>query len=284
MFENPSSKRNKAEANSSKKGNLGARFEGGRGKADLEAIIRLRGLYKVYRLGEEKLRALDGVDLDIYPGEFLCIVGRSGSGKSTLLNMMAGLEKPTRGAVQIAGERLEKMSEAQLVRFRLEHVGFIFQQFNLFASMNALENVTMPLLYRGVPPKARKTMALEALKTLGLLSHKGHKPAQMSGGQQQRVGIARALVSRPEIVFADEPTGNLDSRTSDEILGIIQGAARESGSTLVMVTHDSSIAERADRVVRLLDGKVIEIIENKRDYEQKAEQNNGAEPKEELPA
>jgi putative ABC transport system ATP-binding protein len=249
----------------------------------LEAIIRLRGLFKIYRLGEEKLRALDGVDLDIYPGEFLCIVGRSGSGKSTLLNMMAGLEKPTRGIVEIAGERLEKMNEAQLVRFRLEHVGFIFQQFNLFPSMNALENVTMPLLYRGVPPKVRKAKALEALKTLGLLSHRGHKPAQMSGGQQQRVGIARALVSKPEIVFADEPTGNLDSRTSDEILGIIQSAAKENGSTLVMVTHDPSIAERADKVVRLLDGKVIEITDNRLKNKEK-EENNGALPKEELPA
>ena len=251
----------------------------------LEPIIKLRNLVKVYHVGDEKLRALDGVNLDVYPGEFLCIVGRSGSGKSTLLNMLAGLEKPTRGAIQIAGERLDKMNESQLVRFRLQHVGFIFQQFNLFPSLTALENVTMPLVYRGVAPKVRKKKALAILKQLGLSTHVKHKPSQMSGGQQQRVGIARALVASPEIVFADEPTGNLDSRTSDEILGLIKEIARKNGATLIMVTHDNSIAERADRVVRLLDGKIIEIIDNRQNAQEQpqAPQNNQS-PKEELPA
>ena len=251
----------------------------------MEPIIKLRNLVKVYHVGDEKLRALDGVNLDVYPGEFLCIVGRSVSGKSTLLNMLAGLEKPTRGAIQIAGERLDKMNESQLVRFRLQHVGFIFQQFNLFPSLTALENVTMPLVYRGVAPKVRKKKALAILKQLGLSTHVKHKPSQMSGGQQQRVGIARALVASPEIVFADEPTGNLDSRTSDEILGLIKEIARKNGATLIMVTHDNSIAERADRVVRLLDGKIIEIIDNRQNAQEQpqAPQNNQS-PKEELPA
>lgn len=248
----------------------------------MEPIIKIRGLVKVYHVGEEKLRALDGVDLDVYPGEFLCIVGRSGSGKSTLLNMLAGLEKPTRGAIQIAGERLDKMNESQLVRFRLQHVGFIFQQFNLFPSMTALENVTMPLVYRGVPPRERSKRSAAMLRQLGLATHIRHKPSQLSGGQQQRVGIARALVASPEIVFADEPTGNLDSRTSDEILTLIRDVARKNNATLIMVTHDNSIAERADRTVRLLDGKVIEILDNRPGSGPSTNYNEN--PKEELPA
>lgn len=229
----------------------------------MEPIISIRGLKKIYRVGEEKVRALNGVDLDIYPGEFVCIIGRSGSGKSTLLNMMAGLEKPSRGSIVIAGEHLEKMSESQLVKFRLEHIGFIFQQFNLFPSMTALENVTMPLVYRGVGMKKRKTAAAAMLKELGLQKHINHKPSQMSGGQQQRVGIARALVANPEVIFADEPTGNLDSRTSEEILGLIQQISQRDGHTLVMVTHDPSVAAHADRVVNILDGLIVDIIDQR---------------------
>ena len=227
----------------------------------MEPIIRIRGLKKVYRVGEERVRALNGVDLDIYPGEFVCIIGRSGSGKSTLLNMMAGLEKPSRGSIVIAGEHLEKMNEKQLVDFRLRHIGFIFQQFNLFPSMTALENVTMPLVYRGVSVRKRKAAALKMLKDLGLSKHVNHKPSQMSGGQQQRVGIARALVSNPEVIFADEPTGNLDSRTSEEILSLIQAMAKRDNHTLVMVTHDPSVAAHADRVVNILDGLIVDIVD-----------------------
>ncbi len=227
----------------------------------MEPIIRIRGLKKVYRVGEERVRALNGVDLDIYPGEFVCIIGRSGSGKSTLLNMMAGLEKPSRGSIVIAGEHLEKMNEKQLVDFRLRHIGFIFQQFNLFPSMTALENVTMPLVYRGVSARKRKAAALKMLKDLGLSKHVNHKPSQMSGGQQQRVGIARALVSNPEVIFADEPTGNLDSRTSEEILSLIQSMAKRDNHTLVMVTHDPSVAAHADRVVNILDGLIVDIVD-----------------------
>mgnify|MGYP005781401993 FL=1 len=227
----------------------------------MEPIIRIRGLKKVYRVGEERVRALNGVDLDIYPGEFVCIIGRSGSGKSTLLNMMAGLEKPSRGSIVIAGEHLEKMNEKQLVDFRLRHIGFIFQQFNLFPSMTAVENVTMPLVYRGVSARKRKAAALKMLKDLGLSKHVNHKPSQMSGGQQQRVGIARALVSNPEVIFADEPTGNLDSRTSEEILSLIQAMAKRDNHTLVMVTHDPSVAAHADRVVNILDGLIVDIVD-----------------------
>lgn len=222
----------------------------------MEPIISIRGLKKIYRVGEEKVRALNGVDLDIYPGEFVCIIGRSGSGKSTLLNMMAGLEKPSRGSIVIANEHLEKMSESQLVKFRLEHIGFIFQQFNLFPSMTALENVTMPLVYRGVNVKKRKTASAAMLKELGLQKHMNHKPSQMSGGQQQRVGIARALVSNPEVIFADEPTGNLDSRNSQEIVDLLKLSNRKYGQTLVVITHDENIALQAHRIIAIEDGHI----------------------------
>lgn len=226
----------------------------------MEPIIRIRGLKKVYRVGEERVRALNGVDLDIYPGEFVCIIGRSGSGKSTLLNMMAGLEKPSRGSIVIAGEHLEKMNEKQLVDFRLRHIGFIFQQFNLFPSMTAVENVTMPLVYRGVSARKRKAAALKMLKDLGLSKHVNHRPSQMSGGQQQRVGIARAFVSSPKVIFADEPTGNLDSRTSKQVLYRMLEMSKNSGVTFVMVTHEPDLAECADRIVTILDGKVCSNV------------------------
>ena len=227
----------------------------------MEPIIRISGLKKIYRVGEERVRALDGIDLSIYPGEFVCIIGRSGSGKSTLLNMMAGLEKPTRGSIVIAGEHLEKMNERQLVDFRLRHIGFIFQQFNLFPAMTALENVTMPLVYRGVSARKRRPAARKMLCDLGLQKHLNHKPSQMSGGQQQRVGIARALVANPDVIFADEPTGNLDSRTSEEILSLIQAMVKRDHHTLVMVTHDPSVAAHADRVVNILDGRIVDIVD-----------------------
>ena len=227
----------------------------------MEPIIRIQNLKKTYRVGEERVRALNGIDLDIYPGEFVCIIGRSGSGKSTLLNMMAGLEKPTRGSIVIAGEHLEKMNEKQLVDFRLRQIGFIFQQFNLFPAMTALENVTMPLVYRGVSARKRRPAARKMLCDLGLQKHLNHKPSQMSGGQQQRVGIARALAVNPDVIFADEPTGTLDSRTSEEILSLIQAMVKRDHHTLVMVTHDPSVAAHADRVVNILDGRIVDIVD-----------------------
>ncbi len=224
--------------------------------------ISLSQVTKVYTIGTEKLRALDGVTLDIFPGEFTCIIGRSGSGKSTLLNMMAGLEKPTRGSIRIAGKQIERMNEGQLVQFRLNNVGFVFQSFNLFAMHTALDNVAMPLMYKGVNRTVRTARAKKMLTAVGLKTHMKHKPTQMSGGQQQRVGIARALVTQPKILFADEPTGNLDFNTSREILRLIREICHEKNTTLIMVTHDPEMAQYADRVIRLLDGKVIENYVN----------------------
>lgn len=227
-----------------------------------EPIIRLTDVVKVYTVGQTRLRALDGVSLDIYPGEFCCIIGRSGSGKSTMLNMIAGLEKPTHGQIRVAGKQIERMNEKKLVEFRLRHVGFVFQSFNLFAMHTALDNVAMPLMYKGVDKMRRQRRARKMLEAVGLKSHMYHKPTQMSGGQQQRVGIARALVGRPQILFADEPTGNLDLKTSREVLRLIRQICRETGTTLIMVTHDPEMAQYADRVVKLLDGKILENTVN----------------------
>ena len=221
-------------------------------------VISLEGVTKVYEIGQTRLRALDGVSLNVYPGEFALIVGRSGSGKSTLLNMLAGLERPTKGRIRIAGKQIERLPENKLVAFRLKNIGFVFQSFNLFAAHTALDNVAMPLMYKGVGKTKRTRMAREMLRAVGLLSHADHMPSQMSGGQQQRVGIARALVTQPRILFADEPTGNLDFNTSREILRLIRNICRQRGATLIMVTHDPEIACYADRVITLLDGKVIE--------------------------
>lgn len=224
-----------------------------------KTVISVKDLYKIYRVGENRVRALNGVSFTIEKGEFCAIVGTSGSGKSTLLNMLAGLEKPTKGEIVIAGEHMETKNENQLVKFRREHIGFIFQSFNLLPSMNALENVAMPLTFQGMPKEKRIKKADEVLELVGLSKHKKHKPMQMSGGQQQRVGIARALVVQPEIIFADEPTGNLDSRTSAEVMALIKKIIREKNQTLVMVTHDDHLAQFADRIFRISDGKIISI-------------------------
>ncbi len=232
-----------------------------------QPIISLSAVSKVYTIGSTKLRALDEVSLDIFPGEFACIVGRSGSGKSTLLNMIAGLEKPTKGQIRVAGKQIDRLNEGKLVQFRLDNVGFVFQQFNLFATHTALDNVAMPLMYKGMARDARLRQARKMLDLVGLSTHMAHMPGQMSGGQQQRVGIARSLVTKPKILFADEPTGNLDLKTSREILRLIRAVCRERGTTLIMVTHDAEIAQYADRMVRLLDGRVIEnaVHENPKD-------------------
>lgn len=233
-----------------------------------EPVIQVKNLYKIYRVGENKVRALNGVDLTIYRGEFCSIVGTSGSGKSTMLNMLAGLEKPTKGEIVIAGQHLEKMNENQLVKFRREHVGFIFQSFNLLGTMDAVENVALPLMFRGVPKKERMEKADKMLDLVGLSKHKDHRPNEMSGGQQQRVGVARALVLDPEIIFADEPTGNLDSNTSAEVMRLMQKVVRERNQTLVMVTHDNHLASFADRIFHIIDGKIVKIEDNRNKSEQ----------------
>ncbi len=228
-----------------------------------EPVIFVKDLYKIYRVGETKVRALNGVDFTIDRGNFCSIVGTSGSGKSTLLNMMAGLEKPTKGEIIIAGEHMERKTENQLVAFRREHIGFIFQSFNLLGTMNAIENVALPLTFQGMDKKSRNRKAEDMLDLVGLTKHKKHRPNQMSGGQQQRVGVARALVVEPEIIFADEPTGNLDSNTSVEVMNLMKRIVREKNQTLVMVTHDNYLAGFADVILRIKDGKIVEIEDNR---------------------
>jgi len=230
---------------------------------EIKPVISVNDLYKIYRVGDTKVKALNGVDFTINKGEFCAIVGTSGSGKSTLLNMLAGLEKPTKGEIIIAGEHMENKSENQLVKFRREHIGFIFQSFNLMSTFDAVENVALPLTFQGIEKKERVRRAEEVLDLVGLLNHKKHKPTQLSGGQQQRVGVARALVVAPEIIFADEPTGNLDSNTSKEVLELMKKVVREKNQTLVMVTHDEKLASFADRIFQICDGKIIKIIDNR---------------------
>lgn len=229
----------------------------------MKKVIEVKELYKLYRVGEEVVRALNGVSFEVYEGEFCAIVGTSGSGKSTLLNMLAGLEKPTKGEVVIAGQHMEKMNEEELVRFRRENVGFIFQSFHLLGTMDARENVALPLAFRGEGKSSRMKKADQMLDLVKLQKHKKHFPNQMSGGQQQRVGVARALVLDPEIIFADEPTGNLDSRTSEDVMTLMQDVVRKQNKTLIMVTHDVQLASYADRIFHIRDGKILKIEENR---------------------
>lgn len=233
----------------------------------MQKVIEVNDLYKLYRVGDEAVRALNGVSFQIYKGEFCAIVGTSGSGKSTLLNMLAGLEKPTKGEVVISGRHIEKMNEEQLVKFRREHVGFIFQSFHLIGTLDAVENVALPLSFRGVKRSVRMKKADQMLDLVKLGKHKKHLPNQMSGGQQQRVGVARALVMEPDIIFADEPTGNLDSHTSKKVMHLMQTVVREQKRTLVMVTHDLQLASYADRIFHIIDGKIVKVEEKQREKE-----------------
>lgn len=237
-------------------------------------MIRVKNLYKIYEVGTNKVYALNGVDFTMYKGEFCAIVGPSGSGKSTLLNMLAGLEKPTKGEILVAGKHMERMNENELVAFRRENVGFIFQSYNLLKTMNAVENVALPLSFRGVPKRIRNEKAQKYLKLVGLEKQMKHMANAMSGGQQQRVGIARALVVDPKIIFADEPTGNLDSKTTMEILKLMRRIVREQNQTLVMVTHDNHLATFADRQFHIVDGKILKI-EEQHHSDQEAEGREG---------
>lgn len=225
-------------------------------------LIDVRNVKKVYHVGTVDVHALRGVDLQIASGDICSIIGRSGSGKSTLLHVLAGLEQVTSGEIVIAGKHLERMTQGELILFRQKRVGFIFQSFNLMPYYTALENVALPLSFAGVPEAARLKRAKHMLDIVGLKTHMKHKPSEMSGGQQQRVGIARALVTDPQIVFADEPTGNLDSNTSDDVIRVIIDILREQGKTLVMVTHDQHIAEYGDKIIHLLDGRITDIAIN----------------------
>lgn len=214
-------------------------------------------------MGDEKIVALDDISLSIDKEEFVCLLGTSGSGKSTLLNMMAGLEKPTKGKIKIDKYNVAKMNEKQLAKFRQLHIGFVFQSYNLIPTLSALENVSLGLIFRGMPKKKREKIAKEMLRLVGLGNRLKHKPSEMSGGQQQRVSIARAFVGDPEIVFADEPTGNLDSKTTLEVMDLITGIAKENNQTLIIVTHDAEISPYSHRTISLRDGNIEKIIENK---------------------
>ncbi|MFP3153725.1 ABC transporter ATP-binding protein [Lachnospiraceae bacterium ZAX-1] len=228
-----------------------------------QPIISLRNVVKIYKTKKVRFKALNGISLDIYPNEFVAIVGTSGSGKSTMLNLIAGLEKPTAGKIFVKERPVHKMSEDELVDFRLKHVGFIFQKFNLMDSLTALENVAFPLMLRGISEKKREKAAKEILTVLSLQEHLVHYPDELSGGQQQRVSIARAIITHPQIIFADEPTGNLDSQTAEQIAGILKEIVHKEGATLLLVTHDIEKAKYADRIIRLADGGIVSIEREK---------------------
>ena len=230
-----------------------------------EALVRVVDLCKVYNPGENEVRALDHVNLEIHKGEFVAIIGQSGSGKSTFLRCLNCMEDPTSGSIifnvptsgkyYLNGTDVSTMKDNDLSVVRNKEIGFIFQGFNLIANLTAIENVELPLIYRGIDRKTRRKLAVESLKKVGLEKRMDHKPNEMSGGQQQRVAIARAIAAKPPVILADEPTGNLDSASSREIMEILKGMHR-SGETLILITHDNGIAAQAKRVVRIMDGKI----------------------------
>ena len=220
------------------------------------ALIRLEAVHKIYDLGEVQVHALRGVSLEIRAGEFMAVMGASGSGKSTLMNILGCLDRPTRGHYYLEGTDVSQFSKVELARIRNRKLGFVFQQFNLLARTSALENVELPTIYAGITPQEREQRARESLARVGLADRAHHFPSQLSGGQQQRVAIARALVNRPTILLADEPTGNLDSRTSVEIMDILQRLNEEEGLTVVLVTHEQDIAQYAKRALDFRDGKL----------------------------
>ena len=221
------------------------------------ALIHIENMKKIYNPGENEVRALDGIDLDIEKGDWVPIVGHSGSGKSTLMNMLGCLDTPTSGKYVLDGQDVASMTDNQLADVRNKEIGFIFQGFNLISNLDAVGNVELPLVYRGVSKNERKQLAMEALKSVGLEDRMKHKPNEMSGGQQQRVAVARAVAAKPPIILADEPTGNLDTKSTQEIMEILKELHR-SGRTVIIITHDEEIASQAHRVIRILDGRIEE--------------------------
>ncbi len=228
----------------------------------MEALIKVRDMYKIYNPGENEVHALDGVSLDVYEGEFVAIIGHSGSGKSTLMNMLGCLDVPTQGTYILNGRDVSRLTDNELSDVRNNQIGFIFQGFNLIPNLTALENVELPLIYRKVDRATRRRLSVEALKRVGLEERMKHKPAEMSGGQQQRVAIARAIAMSPPLILADEPTGNLDSKSTKDIMKILNDL-NQQGNTIVLITHDDGIAENARRVVRIMDGKIESDITRK---------------------
>ena len=231
----------------------------------MQPLIRVKNVRKIYRMGDERVVALDNISLEIYKGEIVCFLGTSGSGKSTFLNMVAGLEKPPRGEIYIGNIPIHKLNEEQVTLFRQKNIGFIFQAYHLMPMLTAIENVSMPLIFAGMEKKKRIKLAKNALAAVGLQGYENRKPTQMSGGQQQRVGIARALVGIPKIIFADEPTGNLDTHTTKEVMELIVSEVRKHNQTLILVTHDRSIANYAEKVVTIQDGNVLKIEEKQKE-------------------
>ena len=227
----------------------------------MDELIEIRNMCKIYNPGENEVRALDHVDLQIDRHEFVAIIGQSGSGKSTLMNMLGCLDVPTSGTYYLNGQDVSHLTDDELSDIRNREIGFIFQGFNLIANMTALENVELPLIYRGVPKKEREELSRTALKKVGLEKRMDHKPSEMSGGQQQRVAIARAIAQAPPEILADEPTGNLDSGSTKEIMGILKELHKE-GRTVILITHDNEIAARAKRIIRIMDGKIVADINN----------------------
>ncbi len=224
-----------------------------------DLLIRTQALSRRYQVGQQAVAALDGVDLEIGRGEFVALVGPSGSGKSTLLNLLGGLDRPQDGTIKVADLELSSAGEAQLVRYRRERVGFVFQSFNLLPMRSAVENVEMPLILSQMKPKERRERALRLLESVGLSARAHHKPSELSGGEMQRVAVARALANNPMLILSDEPTGNLDSQTGQGILDLLREAVAAQGVTLVLVTHDARVASYADRIVHLLDGRIERI-------------------------
>ena len=223
-------------------------------------IITVADLKKYYTVGPNTVKALDGVSLDVKSGEFVGVMGRSGSGKSTLLNMLAGLESPTDGFLEIDGEPVGILSERKCIQFRRNSIGFVFQSYNLMPQYTTLENVALPLAIRGVSKRVRDELAEEALYRVGLQDNLRHRPSELSGGEQQRVGIARAIIAKPPIVLADEPTGNLDTKTSDEVMQLLTELFREEKTTFVLVTHDPEMRRYMDRTICLRDGRLSDTI------------------------
>lgn len=221
----------------------------------MQPLIRIENMNKVYNPGENEVRALDGVSLQIMQGEFAAIIGHSGSGKSTLMNMIGCLDTPTSGKYFLNGRDVSRMNDRELSVVRNEEIGFIFQGFNLIANLDAIGNVELPLIYRGIDRRNRREVSKEALRLVGLQGRMKHRPAEMSGGQQQRVAVARAIAAKPPIILADEPTGNLDSHSTEEIMNILKELHR-NGRTIIVITHDADIAAQAKRVIRIKDGRI----------------------------
>lgn len=227
-----------------------------------QPLIRTQSLCKTFLLGRERVNALSDVSISVDRGEICAVLGTSGSGKSTLLNMLAGLEKPTSGSVFIGKHRIDSMTERELALFRRRFTGFIFQSYDLIPSLTALENVALPLVFKGEDRRQREEKALRMLRLVGLENRKDHRPFEMSGGQQQRVGIARAFVSEPKVIFADEPTGNLDSETTASVMRLMRETVHKNGATMILVTHDNDVAAFADKIITITDGRVQSTRKN----------------------